>query len=111
MWWKKIAFHNFFLAAGILDILTIIGILSVKSFLPPVIPLYYGKPAGTEQLAITNFIFIIPAIAVFVAAFNLFISSSTKDDFIKKTLAVTALIVSLMATITVAKIILLVGFF
>lgn len=111
MWWKKITFHNFFLAGGVLDILTIVGILAIKSYLPPVIPLYYGKPSGTGQLAATNFIFIIPAIAIFISLLNLFISSSTKDEFIKKILAVTSLIVSLMATITVTKIVLLVGFF
>lgn len=111
MWWKKIVFRNFFLAGGILIILTMVGIIIVRSFLPPVIPLFYGKPTGLEQLATNVFIFIVPGIAMVVGLLNFVIGSISENEFVKKLLAITFFIVSLMATITVVKIVMLVGFF
>lgn len=111
MWWKKVDFHNYFLAAGILSVLSIVGALITRSFLPPLIPLFYGKPTGAEQLAPTWFIFIIPGISILITVTNLFVNKSAEDKFIKKILAITSLVISLMATITVVKIIMLVGFF
>lgn len=111
MWWKKVTFYNFFLAALILSVLSAAGILAVMTFLPPLIPLFYGKPTGTDQLAPSWFIFVIPSLSLFITFINIFINTSAKDDFIKKFLAVGSLVVSLMATLTVIKIILLVGFF
>lgn len=111
MWWKRLRFPNFFVAAGVLNLLTVISILVLKGFLPPVVPLMYGRPAGAEQLTQTLFLLIVPGVSLLLSGVNVFISSSSKDDFIKKFLAVASLAVSAMATITITKIILLVGFF
>lgn len=108
---KTIVFRNFFVAAGILSLLSMAGIVIVQNYLPPLLPVYYGKPTGIEQLASTYFIFIIPGTSIIITAINLFFNTATKDVFIKKTLAIVSLAVSFMATITVFKIILLVGFF
>lgn len=108
---KKVVFRNFFLAAGILSVLSIIGIIAINSFLPPLLPVFYGKPTGAEQLASTYFIFVIPGISSLITIINLFVSSFFKDILIKKILAIVSFIVSLMATITVLKIVVLVGFF
>jgi len=111
MWWKKVTFPNFFIFAAVLSLLTAVIILITKSFLPPVVPLFYGKPTGTDQLAPTLFLLVVPAISLAITAVNVFINSSAKDDFIKKFIAASSLIISVMATVTVVKIILLVGFF
>ena len=111
MWWKKVDFRNYFLAAGILSVLSIVGSLIARSFLPPLIPIFYGKPTGAEQLAPAWFIFVIPGISILTTVTNLFINKSAEDEFIKKILAITSLVISLMAAITVVKIITLVGFF
>ncbi len=104
-------FYNYFLAAGALSVLSIVGTLIIRSFLPPLIPLFYGKPEGAEQLAPAWFILIIPGVSILITATNLFVNKSVEDKFIKKVLAITSLVISLMATITVVKIITLVGFF
>lgn len=111
MWWKKVTFPNFFIAAGVLNLVTALAILAVRSFLPPVVPLFYGKPGGADQLASSIFLLIVPGVSLLISGVNVFINSASKDDFIKKFLGVASLIVSVMATITVAKVILLVGFF
>lgn len=111
MFLKKVVFRNLFIIAGILSLITIAGILSIKSFLPPLLPVFYGKPSGAEQLASTYFIFLIPSVSILITALNLFINSSAKEVFIKKIVAIVSLVASLMAAITVFKIVLLVGFF
>jgi hypothetical protein len=111
MWWKRITFRNYFLASGVLILLTAVGILSIKSFLPPLIPLFYGKPSGAEQLAPTWFFFIIPGVSLLIAGVNLLVNTLAGDEVVKKILAVGTLVISIMAAVTVAKIILLVGFF
>ena len=111
MWWKKITFHNFFLASGILSILSIIGIIAVKNFLPPVVPLFFGKPSGEDQLASYWMLFLIPAVSILINAINLFINMSSKDVFVRKILAVSSFVIAFMAATTLVKIILLVGFF
>ncbi|OGM81748.1 hypothetical protein A2434_00820 [Candidatus Woesebacteria bacterium RIFOXYC1_FULL_41_14] len=111
MWWKKVAFRNYFLAAFLLAIFTILIVFVIMNFLPPLIPLFYGKPTGSEQLTPTWFIFVVPGVSILITAANLFVNISTKDEFIRKIVAVSSLIISIMASTTVAKIIMLVGFF
>lgn len=111
MLWKKVVFRNCFLIAFILAVLSTVGIALTKTFLPNIIPLFYGKPTGAEQLADFWLFFLIPGVSFLITTANLLISNSVKDDFVKKTLAVSALVISLMAATSVVKIILLVGFF
>ena len=111
MWWKKVTYYKFFLVAGVLALVSILCILIAKSFLPPVIPIFFGKPTGDEQLASYWFLFTIPGISIIISTINIIVSTSGKDEFIKKVLAVGSFLISFMATVTVTKIILLVGFF
>ena len=109
--WKKIKFNNYFLVALILNAVSVLAPIILKSFLPPVVPLFYGLPGGEAQLTSALGLAIAPAISTVIVAINIFLGLRTKDDFLKKIFAVTALLVSIVTTITVAKIILLVGFF
>jgi hypothetical protein len=111
MWFKKVVFHNFFLAAGVISIIAAIGIIAAKKFLPPVVPLFFGKPSGEEQLASFWFLFLVPAVSILISGLNLFINVRAKELFTKKILAVSSLIISIMSAVTVFKIIILVGFF
>lgn len=111
MWWKKITFRNYFLAATVLDIISVIGIFAVKNFLPPIVPLFYGRPSGASELAPSLFLLIIPGVSLLIIIINILISVSIKDDFIKKILAVSTAVLTVMLTLTLVKIVLLVGFF
>jgi hypothetical protein len=109
--WKKITFNNYFLAALILNALSLLAPVILRGFLPPVVPLFYGRPVGEGQLVSTLGLLIAPAASFLITAVNLLLNLWTKDDFLKKVLAVTALIISIVTAITVIKIMLLVGFF
>lgn len=111
MFWKKVVLRNYFLASIALNMLSAIGTIAIKSFMPPLIPIFYGRPTGADQLASFWFIFLIPGVAISITITNLFISISLKDDLIKKIIAISSFIISGMATFTIIKIILLIGFF
>ena len=86
-------------------------ILLIKGFLPPVVPLFYGLPSGSEQLSPTNGLFILPAAGVGITFLNLLIAGNVKDVYLKKALIISSVFVSILSAITIVKIILLVGFF
>ena len=109
--WKKIAFKNFFFVAIIINILAVIAIIILKDFLPPRLPLFYGRPVGETQLVGTLGLLVAPAASFLITMLNLVVSFSIKDDFLKRIIAVATLTISILTAITILKIILLVGFF
>ncbi|MGA3291685.1 MAG: hypothetical protein ABSC49_00895 [Candidatus Microgenomates bacterium] len=111
MFLKRIFSNNYFLATVILDILTIALILVLQSFLPPVVPLLYGRPVGEGQLVPRLWLIIAPIASLAITLINIPLNLWVKDDFLKKIIAISTLVISCVTTITVIKIILLVGFF
>lgn len=108
---KNLAFKNLFLASVVIDVVTSLAIVILKNFLPPVLPLFFGLPTGETQLVGHLGLLIAPAAAFLLTILNLNVSLLIKDQFLKKILAVSALVVSVLIVITIVKIILLVGFF
>lgn len=94
-----------------------IGILSIlfafiaQPFLPPQIPLFHGLPVGEEQLSSSLGLVIPGVVSLLILAVNFILVKITKEDFLKKVLAIVALIASFFAIITTFKIIFLVGSF
>lgn len=109
--WKKVTYRNYFLAAIIINICVVILFLLLKGFLPPLTPLFYGKPVGELQLTSTFGLLITPGVSFLITVLNILLSLWVKDDFLKKILAITTIIVSLLVAITTVKIIFLIGFF
>ncbi|MGA2910430.1 MAG: hypothetical protein ABSE04_01330 [Candidatus Microgenomates bacterium] len=109
--WKKIVFNNYFLAAFILNAISLLVPIVLRSFLPPVVPLFYGRPVGEGQLTTSLGLVIAPAVSILITIINLFLNLWTKDVFLKRVLAASALVISVVTVITVIKIVLLVGFF
>jgi hypothetical protein len=108
---NKVSFKNYFLVAVFLNILTILAPLLLGSLLPPLVPLFYGRPVGERQLISTLGLSAAPVVSLLITAVNLLINLWVEDLFIKRVLAVSALTVSVLTTITVIKIAFLVGFF
>lgn len=104
-------FKSFAYFSLIINIIFVAIIVIIKSFLPPVVPLFYGLPAGSEQLVPTLELAIAPVLGLLITLLNIFLSGLVKDVFLKKTLIITSAFISLLLAITVTKIILLVGFF
>ena len=109
--WKNIAFRNYYLVAIIINILVVVALAIIKDYLPPLVPLFYGLPVSEAELTNKIGLFIAPGISLLITLLNFLISFWVKDDFQKKILAISTIVVSLLTAITVFKIVFLVGFF
>ncbi len=92
-----------------INIFVIIVIFLFSSKLPPIVPLFYGQPQGEEQLA-NNTLLTLPAILanIFILV-NFIIEKTVQDNFLHKVLVGLMVGCTVLSTITIVKIILLVG--
>jgi len=109
--WEKLPLKNYlYLSAGLSLFLALI-VLVVRNYLPPEVPLFYGKPVGEEQLIPNLGLLIVPGVLLLIIFTNTVLSVITNKPFLKKALIISALFVTIVAAITIFKIIFLVGFF
>lgn len=109
--WEKLPSKNYvYLSAG-LSLFLALTVLVARNYLPPEVPLFYGKPVGEEQLVPNLGLLIVPGILLLTVITNTVLSVVTNEPFLKKTLIFSALFVTIIAAITIFKIIFLVGFF
>lgn len=104
-----IPYNNLSFGLVVVNLLTIAAVFLLKNSMPPVVPLFYGKPYGTEQLAQQHFLALPPILAIVVCAINASISKILKDEFLRKVLLGGMVAATLFSLITVLKIIFLVG--
>ena len=108
---RELPFKNYiYFSLGLL-FLTIIVVFALNRFLPPEVPLFYGKPVGEGQLTKTFGLAIAPLSALAVLTLNSIIATITKEVFIKKMLILASLAACTLVVITTFKIVFLVGFF
>lgn len=100
----------FFSALGV-NAFTILFVLVNLELLPPQVPLFYGEPLGETQLTPPLGLIIPPLVFSAVSLINYLISLKTQNVFIKQSLVITALVISILAGLSVIKIIFLVGSF
>lgn len=91
--------------------ITIVFIFTFQSFLPPVVPLFYGFPKGQDQLVNSIFLVIPPLSSIIIAIFSTMLTAIIKDDFLKKILLSTSVVITVLSFVTVFKIFILVGGF
>lgn len=84
-------------------------ILLLQHRLPPQIPLFYGNPAGEEQLVGRIWLILPPIVSVLITAINSAGCILIKDSYLQKVLIGTTIAVTTLSTITIAKILFLVG--
>lgn len=96
-------------AVLIFNSVLILIIFLFKNFLPPVVPLFYGFPRGEEQLAPSIALTLPPLISIAVTVVCTLLIAFLKDDFLKKILLTTSVVVTTLSFVTILKIILLVG--
>lgn len=109
--WKNVPYKGcVYFSVGV-NLVLIVLILVLKGFLPPVVPLFYGLPAGAEQLTPSLGLILAPISGLIITAINIFVSNLTADLFLKKALIISNAFISLLLAIAVTKIILLVGLF
>lgn len=95
----------------VINIIVAILVIALKSFLPPVVPLFYGLPVGEEQL-VPRFFLTIPSFsAILLIIINTIIAKFSSGSFIQKVLIGLTMAITLLASITTLKIFFLVASF
>ncbi len=109
--WAKTPLKSFASSSFAINLALILIIVLLKGFLPPEVPLFYGKPVGEMQLTSALGLLIAPVASILITLINISLNFWVKDLFAKKILIISAFFVSVLTAITVLKIIFLVGFF
>ncbi len=98
-----------FIFSFFLNVASMLLSLVAKLILPPEVPLFYGLPQTTEQLVPSLFVAIPSLVSIILTVINVLISINVEGVYLKKTLAFTTLLISILAAIASLKIIFLVG--
>jgi len=106
---EKLPLKAYFNASWIINLTIIIFSLLIQKRLPPQIPIFYGLPQGEAQLSPPIGILIPSVSSLIFVLLSLSLINIIKDEFIKKILVVAGLTTAIFASITVVKIIFLVG--
>ena len=91
------------------NVVAMVLVVLVRSLLPPVVPLFYGNPYGAEQLAPQGLLILPPLVALGVCGVNIAINLTLNDKFLEKVLFGSMCAATLLSTVTLLKIIFLVG--
>lgn len=98
----------YFLAlAAVATALEVAAILIYRSHLPPVVPLFYSLPWGVLRLADPVWLWLLPGISGGTVLVNLVGAHLSSELVLTRILSGTAFMVSLLAMITLFKIIML----
>ena len=91
-------------------ITSILAICITWSKLPPLVPLWYSRPWGVDQLAPSIFLFILPISSLIIHFINMLLSMYVTTEYLifSQSLFLSSLIVSALSCIAVIKIIFLV---
>lgn len=109
--WKNLPYKGCVYFSIVINVFSAVVILVLKGFLPPIVPLFYGLPEGSEQLIPTLGLILVPATGLAITALNVLLCGTIRDTFLRKLLIISSAFISLLLMITTIKIILLVGFF
>lgn len=108
----KIKFSTFvspIFACLFLNTVLIFFVLFTQNTLPPVVPLFYGRPETSDQLAPKEFLVIPAVLSLLTVCINAIMKNLIKDSFLKQIFVFLSVITTLLAFITTIKITLLVG--
>lgn len=106
-----IPLQKFATAAVLVNLAVIAGVLLIRHFLPPEIPLFYGLPEGGEQLG-GDYQLITPSVVSLGIIFlNIILGIIVKDEFLAKILILTGIASTFFSLVTTLKIIFLIGGF
>jgi len=92
-----------------LNFAVVLIVLLFRGLLPPVVPLFYGKPYGVEQLASAASLAFPPLAALGLSIVNILVAAFIEDEFLNKVIFGSMVVVTVLSIITVLKIFFLVG--
>lgn len=107
----KLPYLNLIYISIVIDVIVIAAVLFLSNLIPPKVPLFYGLPEGENQLG-TGYQLIIPSmVSLLVILINISLSSLLANEFLKRSLIIVSLIITLLSLITTLEVIFLVGSF
>ncbi|MBM3209289.1 hypothetical protein FJZ40_03295 [Candidatus Shapirobacteria bacterium] len=97
--------------SAITSLLAIGYLLLTVSHLPSEVPLFYSRYWGEEQLAQKGFLALLPGLSFLALALNFLLASRlfAREKLLAQIILWSAAVFSLLATVTLVKIVLLVG--
>ena len=106
---KKVPFSKQVICCLLINLVMILLATLSIFVLPPEIPLLYGLPEGNDQL-VKSWAITVPNLVAFILMFiNTIFAINTKDEYLKKIIILAGFTATFFATITVIKIVFLVG--
>jgi len=105
----RLPYFSYFVIVLAVNIAVAIIVLILRNNVPPTVPLFYGRAHGEDQLAPQMFLLLPPSISALVAIANTAILLLIEDKFLQKILIGISFAATLLSSITVFKIIFLVG--
>lgn len=108
---QRIPLVKFIYVAFFLGVVNILSILILRNYLPPEVPLYYGLAKGQEQLTTSLGLITPGVISLVITVLNTFLAYTMSNDFLQKTLVISAFSASIISFIATIEIVFLVGSF
>ena len=102
--------HNLLLASWQIATAGIIATLGITAVfwnqIPPLVPLFYSRPWGADQLVPKYFVFLIPGL---ILAIQIILSVVKAESFVQKLSNIVSIVSTLMLTLGLLRIILLIS--
>jgi hypothetical protein len=108
---QRIPLVKFLYIAFFLGIINILATLILQNYLPPEVPLYYGLAKGQEQLTTSLGLITPGAVSLGITFLNTFLAYTISNDFLQKTLVISAFSASIISFIATIEIVFLIGSF
>jgi len=104
---KLFIWSSYSLLAAVFLILLILVLL--WQHLPPLVPLFYSRPWGKEQLADKKNLFLLPSLLLFLGLFNIFLAyrQTEKEKLLSKIFLATNILLTFLLITTFFKILFL----
>lgn len=106
---EKLPLKYLFVISFFINLIFILFGLASTFILPPEIPLFYGLPKNSAQLAKSLYIIIPAAVSMVITIVNAVISINIESQYLKRAMAFASLSVTILSVIATYKIIFLVG--
>lgn len=106
---EKLPFKKLIVISLFLNVIMVgVGLLA-KLILPPEIPLFFGLPQTSEQLASSTYIILPATMSFCISILNSTIAVLLNNSYLKRVLAFATILVTILSLIATFKIIFLVG--
>lgn len=88
----------------VVNVTMILTVFLFSRYLPPEVPLFFGKPSGASQLVSSSSLVIPPLLVIGLTAMCTGISQLLKDEFIDNMIVGILTVVTLLSTLAIVNI-------